>query len=212
MSVDDENPIEFHPYENGYGKGIYLTPDSRLFIVGTFPIGKFTNPLRKDEIKPNEIDFFYGGATNRHWVAMADLFNKELKSRANIETFLCENKISVADVIQSCRRINGEASDDKLYEMIWNPNLDKILKEHPSTKIIFTSDIAAEWFNANIYKDYPSQMVILISPSAQGARRIGRMNEYKALKARTPNYNTLEFLKLKYREAFNQLDLWPQKV
>ena len=51
--MTDSNPIEFHPYQ------IFDVPNSNIFIVGTFPIGKFTNPLRGGEIKTDDIDFFY---------------------------------------------------------------------------------------------------------------------------------------------------------
>ena len=58
-------------------------------IVGSFPIGKFTDPKRRHEI----------------------------------------------NVIKSCRRVKGSASDSDLYDIKWNLGLLDTIKKHHIKKI-----------------------------------------------------------------------------
>ena len=50
-----EDMLEKHPY------GEFIPSHSYCMIIGSFPSGKFTNPQRRYEIKPQEFDFFFGG-------------------------------------------------------------------------------------------------------------------------------------------------------
>ena len=135
---------EFHPY------GEYKTAKTSSLIVGSFPIGKFTNPKRRKEIKSHEIDFYYGGEGNHLWKLLGKCFGRSLEDREEIMSFLEEKEFSMADVIRSCRRLNGSGSDSALYDIEWNRELSDFIKKHKFKKIYFTSKRVYHWYRVHI--------------------------------------------------------------
>ncbi len=75
---------EYHPY------GTYIPKACRYLLIGSFPIGKFSDPSRKHEIKENEIEFFFGGEKNLLWRLIGDTFGVKLKSKKDIVKLLTE--------------------------------------------------------------------------------------------------------------------------
>jgi hypothetical protein len=69
------SPLEIHPYGN------FNVPASDTYIIGSFPIEKFTRLDMNKEIKPNEINFFYGGEKNRLWKILSQVFKTTLSSK-----------------------------------------------------------------------------------------------------------------------------------
>ncbi|MDD4975107.1 MAG: hypothetical protein PHY93_12190 [Bacteriovorax sp.] len=193
----NSNIREFHPY------GIYKSGQTKWLIIGTFPIGKFTNPKRKKEIKPHEIDFFYGGEANLLWSLLGLSYHRTLDSKKKIIDFLEEKKISMADVIKSCRRKKGSANDSDLYDIEWNSELGQFVKENHFEKIYFTSQKAYQWFLQNIGKLEGGEAVVLLSPSASGVRSFPRLPEYKEwAKTVTLNKKPTVFRELFYQKTF----------
>lgn len=164
---------EFHPY------GEFISPKIDSLIIGSFPIAKFTNPKRRKEIKPHEIDFYYGGEGNQLWSLLGKCFDLNLNSKENIIHFLNKNKISMADVIKSCLRKNGGSNDSDLYDIEWNNKLHSLIGNYRFKKIYFTSKKVYRWYCQHIGRVEGPKEIILISPSANGVRSLSRLKEFK---------------------------------
>lgn len=195
---------EFHPY------GEYLSRQSGALIIGSFPIGKFTHPERKHDIKSHEIDFYYGGEGNQLWKLLSRVFDVDLSSREKIIAFLEENHLSMADVIKSCRRKGGSANDADLYDIEWNTGLRDFIEKNHFKRLYFTSKKVYHWYVKHIGRGRDSdggrpEEIILLSPSANGLRSIPRMKEYqewlKTAKVKTEKPTTL-FRELFYQKLF----------
>lgn len=190
-------PVEFHPY------GIYKSARTRLLILGSFPIGKFTNPKRKKEIKPHELDFYYGGEGNHLWSLLSLSYHRTLDSKEKIIELLEEKNISLADVIQSCRRKKGSANDSDLYDIQWNVDLHQFIKENHFEKIYFTSARVYRWFIKKIGRVDGIEEIILLSPSANGVRSFPRLLEYQEWeKTVVHNKKPTVFRELFYKKTF----------
>lgn len=164
---------EIHPY------GEFIPKKARAMIVGSFPIGKFTDPSRRHEIKPHEHDFFFGGEKNLLWKLLGDVFNWPVRSKKEIQQMLEAHGLAVGDVIQSCCRRGGGASDSDLFDIKWNENLLKVLSLNKISKVYFTSRKVAVWFNKLFPESDHLEKVTLISPSGQSVRSLGKRADFK---------------------------------
>lgn len=189
---------EYHPY------GEFIPPHCESMIIGSFPIGKFTNPQRKNEIKDAEVDFFFGGERNLLWKILSEVFERPLRSKSEIESFLIEKRIGVGDVIKSCVRKEGRASDTDLTEIEWNEDLPGILKENGIRKIYFTSRQVERWFRNLNQGPLDLDWVTLPSPSGQAIRGLWRSQDYQKWKNSHPHKPSFSFLVFKYKEVFNR--------
>ncbi|MFL5785308.1 MAG: hypothetical protein ACJ76H_11895 [Bacteriovoracaceae bacterium] len=188
---------EVHPY------GTFIPKGAHSMLIGSFPIGKFSDPKRKHEIKSHEIEFFFGGEKNLLWKLLGDTFNVPLKSKNDIVVFLTKQKLGVGDVIRSCVRREGKASDKDLLEIEWNMGLLDELRKKKIRKLYFTSKGVERWF----YRLFPEaremfEALVLISPSAQSARGLGGSVEFKKWRMKNPHKAAYEFILKKYKDAF----------
>lgn len=187
---------EIHPYGNFIPKGC------RYLIIGSFPIGKFSDPRRKHEIKENEFEFFFGGEKNLLWRLIVDTFGVKLNSREEIVKLLTKEHIGVGDVIHSCVRREGRASDKDLLDIEWNTGLIDIIRKQKIEKLYFTSKGVERWF----YRLFPEareiKAVTLISPSAQSARGLGGTESFKKWRKNNPLTPTYQFILKSYQRAF----------
>lgn len=187
---------EFHPY------GTFIPKGCRYLLIGSFPIGKFSNPARKNEIKKNEIEFFFGGEKNLLWRLIGDTFGVQLKTKKDIVKLLTEKHIGVGDVIHSCVRNNGRASDKDLLDIEWNTELLEVIRKNKIQKLYFTSRAVEKWF----YRLFPDARdipaVTLISPSAQSARGLGGSEGFQLWRKEYPMSPTYEFILKSYQRAF----------
>jgi G:T/U-mismatch repair DNA glycosylase len=189
---------EFHPY------GEFIPPLAHSMIIGSFPIGKFTRPSRRHEIKKHEIDFFFGGEKNLLWKLLGSVFETDLSSKEAIVNLLKKEGIAIGDVIKSCHRKNGSASDADLYDIEWNTSLLDTIKRHGIKKVFFTSKKVEVWFN-KLFPDTPYlEKITLISPSAQSVRALGHRSDFLEWQKNNPQTNKFEFILLFYRKIFNQ--------
>lgn len=187
---------EKHPY----GEFIPKKPGS--MIVGTFPIGKFTDPKRKAEIKSHEFDFFFGGEKNLLWKLLGEVFEQSVKSKEDVKKLLEKKGIGVGDVILSCCRKNGSASDSDLFDIKWNMNLIKVIREHKISKIYFTSKKVETWFNKLFPETQDLIKITLISPSAQSVRSLSRRADYAAWLKKHPELPKYHYILDDYRRKF----------
>lgn len=187
---------EKHPYGDFIPKGT-----SRL-IVGSFPIGKFSDPRRRHEIKEHEFDFYFGGERNLLWKLLAGTFAEDLSSANKIKKFLKSHQLGIADVIVSCRRKNGGASDSDLYDIKWNLKLLDKIKREKITTIFFTSKKVENWFNRLFPESDYLQKISLISPSAQIVRSLGRLETFNKFMKQNPSASSFDFILQDYKKKF----------
>lgn len=189
--------MEHHPY------GTFIPKGAKAMIIGSFPIAKFSHPKKRNEIKPHEFDFFFGGEKNLLWKLIGASFKQELKSKEDIIRLLDRQKIGIGDVIKSCRRRDGKSSDSDLYDICWNEDLLEILKKNKIKRLYFTSKQVEKWFDA-LFPDQPDfERVSLISPSAQSARSVVKREDYQRWKKKHPLQKTFDFILSRYEEIFN---------
>lgn len=189
--------IERHPY------GLFLPKKPKSIIIGSFPIGKFSNPKRHHEIKEHEMDFFFGGEKNLLWKLLGHCCGVELKTKQDVIKLLEQKGIAVGDVIVSCRRKEGRASDSDLYDIKWNKDLIDVIKKNKIKRLYFTSMQVHKWFKRLFEIPQDIEVIQLISPSAQSARALVRMQSYIVWKSDHPDAKTIEFIYDSYRKVFN---------
>lgn len=188
-----------HPY------GEFIPPKSRCMIIGSFPIGKFTDPARRHEIKSNEVDFFFGGEKNLLWKLLAEVFEVNLQSREDIIKLLKMKKIAVGDVIRSCRRKQKGASDVDLFDIEWNDGLLRVIRKNHIQKVFFTSRKVELWFNKMFPDSHDLEKVTLISPSAQSIRALPQRQDYQRWVKHHPAENKFSFILLDYKKKFKTI-------
>lgn len=190
---------EIHPY------GEFIPPKPKCMIIGSFPIGKFTDPDRRHEIKSNEFDFFFGGEKNLLWKLLAEVFEVKLQTRNDIINLLKKKKMAVGDVISSCKRKNKSASDVDLFDMEWNVRLLEIIRKNHIQKVFFTSRKVEQWFN-RLFPETPDlEKVTLISPSAQSIRALSQREDYRRWIKRHPKDNKFLFILFDYKKKFKTI-------
>ncbi len=189
---------EFHPY------GEFIPKNAKSMIIGSFPIGKFTNPERSGEIKAHEFNFFFGGEKNLLWRLIGDRFNRTLKSKDDIVGLLEEKGIGLGDVIRSCERRNGSASDADLLNIEWNKDLLRILKNKKIKRVYFISRQVEKWFTKLFPESDSLEKILLISPSAQSFRSLSRRADYQKWKAKHPKDKAYDFILLDYHSKIAQ--------
>lgn len=171
-------------------------------IVGSFPIAKFSNPKKRSEIKPHELDFFFGGEKNLLWKLLGLCFDRDLKSKKDVIRLLEDQGIAVGDVIKACRRKNGGGSDSDLYQIKWNNDLIDIIRDNGIKKVFFTSRKVEVWFNKLFPESSDIEKVTLISPSGQSVRSLSHHPDYEdweKLHRGEPKFN---FILTNYRLKF----------
>lgn len=172
-------------------------------IIGSFPIGKFSNPKRRHEIKEHELDFFFGGEKNLLWKLLGQVYSMPVKKPEQVRKLLTTNKLSVGDVIRSCRRKNGGGSDSDLYDIEWNTELIEVIRQKRIRTLYFTSKKVENWFN-KLFRDTDDlTKICLISPSGQSVRSLSRREDFKHWRAKNPGASSLDFILLDYRLKFN---------
>lgn len=171
-------------------------------IIGSFPIGKFSDPSRRHEIRPHEFDFFFGGERNLLWKLLGDTFGAELRTKDAIVKLLTEKKIGVGDVVRSCVRNEGRASDKDLLEIEWNTDLIRDIRKKNIELLYFTSKTVERWF----YRLFPEardiQAITLISPSAQSVRALGSRSDFRDWRRKHPHTPAYAFILKTYKKAF----------
>lgn len=190
------SPLEQHPYKP------YIPKNATRLIVGNFPIGKFSNPDRFHERKEGEMDFYYGGKTNRLWRLLGQCYNREMITVNQIKNFLKEEGFGLADVLLSCRRIDGSALDTALYDKTYNYELADLIQKKGITELFFTSKHVASEFKKHIGRFPDLKHVVLISPSPTAVRGLAKNREYLSLKKMYKDLSIEEFRLMKYKEIF----------
>lgn len=188
---------EQHPY------GEFIPKNADSMLIGSFPIGKFSDPKRRHEIKEHELDFFFGGEKNLLWKLLGNVFAMPVKTPEQVRKLLRAHKLGIGDVIRSCKRKKGGGSDTDLYDIEWNEKLIEVIRKNKIRTLYFTSKKVESWFN-KLFKDTDDlNKISLISPSGQSVRSLSRREDFKQWKIKNPEASSLEFIQHDYRLKFN---------
>lgn len=171
-------------------------------IIGSFPIGKFSDPNRKHEIKGHEFEFFFGGERNLLWKLLSDTFETPLRKKEDIVKLLRSKKIGVGDVILSCVRNEGRASDKDLLQIEWNTQLIRDIRKMKVEHLYFTSKIVERWFYRLFPDAHDIEATTLISPSAQSVRGLGSREDFRSWRRKNPQTPAYFFILESYKKAF----------
>ena len=143
------------------------------------------------------------------------------------ERFLLKHKIGVCDIVQSAERTKIDASDLGMQNVELR-DLVGYLKKYPNIDtVLFTggnSKNGPEYFFRRQLREYglsleiisnevprihqvdiagrPVRTVSLTAPSGAANRAVGSLPSYKALKDQDPNFTTMDFRVMQYREFF----------
>ena len=141
--------------------------------------------------------------------------------------FLIERQIGICDIVEKCEREKIDATDLGMRRPQLR-NLIGYLEKHRSIKtLLFTggnSKNGPEYFFRKLLKQYdiPFELISnkvprihqfnlnsriiktisLTAPSGSANRAVGSNPEYKRLKQQNPNFNTLDFRVLQYKDYF----------
>lgn len=212
-----------HPYSG------YIPKNATKLIAGTLPPPRFTTGELKErdvDFCYGSRDGLLWQVLDK----MFDLNLKYENTQEAIlqrKNFLKKYKIGICDTVESCRREKIDASDLGMKEVEIR-DLIQILREYPKIDtLLFTggnSKNGPEYFFRKLLKKYDLKLkvisndvprihqflldgrsintVSLTAPSGSANRAIGGMQLYKDLKKQNPEFNTIDFRILQYRNFF----------
>ncbi len=215
--------IHTHPYKP------FLFPEATKLIVGTLPPPRFTTgELKHDDVDfcYGSRNGMLWPILNR--IFDLNLRYETTKEAADQrKNFLLKHKIGVCDIVGSAERNKIDASDlgmqnVKLRNMLGYlknyPKIDtllfmggnskngpeyffrKLLKEK-GLRLDVVSDIVPR-IHQLILDGRTLKTVSLTAPSGAANRAVGSLQTYKDLKIENPNFNTLDFRVMQYKEFF----------
>ena len=210
-----------HPY------GPFIPGNATKLIVGTLPPPRFTTrELKEGDV--DFCYGSRDGLLWQVIARVFDLDLKFETTEAAVEerkNFLARKGIGICDTVESCRRDKIDASDLGMQEVELR-DLVQILRKHEKIDtLLFTggnSKNGPEYFFRRLLKEYDLKLkvisnkvprihqflldgrsintVSLTAPSGSANRAIGSMDLYKELKKQDPNFNTIDFRVLQYRQ------------
>ena len=216
--------LHTHPYEP------FLYPEATKLIVGTLPPPRFTTgELKQEDVDfcYGSCNGMLWPILDR----IFDLGLKFETTSEAIEqrkTFLLEQKIGVCDIVQSAERQKIDASDLGMQNVKLR-DLVTYLKEYPNIETVLfmggNSKNGPEYFFRKQLKEYQLPLevisdivprihqveidgrkvktVSLTAPSGAANRAVGSLQLYKDLKNKNPEFNTMDFRVMQYREFFD---------
>ena len=212
-----------HPYLPYFPEGA-----SKL-IVGTLPPPRFTTgDLKPGDVNfcYGSIDGLLWPVLDRIF-NLNLVFETTDQAINQRKDFLASRGIGICDIVQSCERDKIDASDLGM-QNIELRNLAGYLQQYPKIDtLIFTggnSKNGPEYFFRKHLKEHNLRLkvisdevprihqftldnrivktVSLTAPSGSANRAIGSMSLYKQLKQQNPDFNTIDFRVMQYREVF----------
>jgi len=214
-----------HPYAP------FIPEGTTKLIVGTLPPPRFTTgDLKEGDV--NFCYGSRDGQLWPILDKIFDLKLKYETTQEAIEyrkDFLKAQRIGICDIVASAKREKVDASDVGMQDVVLR-DLVSVLEEQPNvTTLLFTggnSKNGPEYFFRRHLKTYQLALevvaaevprihtfklpktnrtirtVSLTAPSGAANRAVGSLASYKALKKKDPNFNTIDFRVLQYREFF----------
>jgi G:T/U-mismatch repair DNA glycosylase len=212
-----------HPYRP------FIPEHATKLIVGTLPPPRFTTRELKNgdvDFCYGSRDGMLWQIIDRIFNLNLKFENTE-EAVQQRKRFLEENGIGICDTVESCRRDKIDASDLGMQQVELRDLLG-IIKEYPNIDtLLFTggnSKNGPEYFFRKMLKEQDIKIkvisnhvprvhqflldgrlintVSLTAPSGSANRAIGSMSLYKNLKKEDPEFNTIDFRVMQYRQYF----------
>ncbi len=214
-----------HPYSP------FIPENATKLIVGTLPPPRFTNrELKEGDVdfcygsRDGQLWSILDKMFN-----LKLKFETTAEAVEQRKEFLIKRQIGICDMVESSWRDKIDASDLGMKDIELR-NMIQILRDHPKIeKLLFTggnSKNGPEYFFRRHLKEVGSdaklkvisnqvprmhQFVLdgrlintisLTAPSGSANRAVGSMQLYKKLKKQNPEFNTIDFRVLQYKEFF----------
>lgn len=210
-----------HPYKP------FIPENATKLIVGTLPPPRFTTGVLKEgdvDFCYGSRDGLLWQVIDQ--VFELDLkFETSQEAVEQRKQFLIKNNLGICDTVESCRRQKIDASDLGMNQVELR-DLISILRQYPKIDtLLFTggnSKNGPEFFFRRLLKGDGIKLkevsnevprvhqfllegrvintVSLTAPSGSANRAIGGMELYKRLKKQNPEFNTIDFRVLQYRQ------------
>ncbi|WP_435137591.1 uracil-DNA glycosylase family protein [Formosa sp. A9] len=215
--------VHEHPYPP------YIPENATKLIVGTLPPPRFsTGDLKPGDVNfcYGSIDGQLWPILDKIFNLNLVFENSEAAILQR-KTFLKSRGIGICDIVASAERDKIDASDlgmqniqlrDLIYYLKQFPKIDTLLftggnskngPEYFFRKHLKTYNIALRKVEVEVPRIHEFQLeeriiktVSLTAPSGAANRAVGSMPLYKQLKQRNPEFNTIDFRVMQYREFF----------
>ncbi|MBA6316732.1 uracil-DNA glycosylase family protein [Cellulophaga baltica] len=213
--------LHTHPYTP------FLFPEATKLIVGTLPPPRFTTgDLKEGDVNfcYGSRDGQLWPIINRIF-DLDLLFETSDAAVIQRKEFLKREKIGICDIVASAERVKVDASDLGM-QNIQLRNVIGYLKQYPTINtLLFTggnSKNGPEYFFRKHLKEQNIQLevlsdivprihqfqlgdryiktVSLTAPSGAANRAVGGLDAYKMMKSKNPEFNTIDFRVLQYRQ------------
>ena len=210
-----------HPYEP------FIPENATKLIVGTLPPPRFTTrDLKEGDVDfcYGSRDGLLWQVIDK--VFDLDLkFESTEEAVQQRKEFLASKGIGICDTVESCRREKIDASDIGMLKVELRDLLSILQKHEKIDTLLFTggnSKNGPEFFFRKLLKEQDLKLkvisnhvprvhqfvldgrlintVSLTAPSGSANRAIGSMQLYKELKKQNPEFNTIDFRVLQYRQ------------
>ncbi|MEM7186364.1 MAG: uracil-DNA glycosylase family protein [Bacteroidota bacterium] len=217
--------LHTHPYPP------YIPERATRLIVGTLPPPRFTTGVLRErdvDFCYGSQDGQLWPILDRIF-DLGLVYETTNRARQQRIDFLEKRGIGICDIVASAKRDKIDASDLGMQEVLLR-DLVAILESHPNiTTLLFTggnSKNGPEYFFRRLLKRYELrlevisdivprihefslpksgrrvQTVSLIAPSGAANRAVGSLQQYKDMKNKNPEMNTIDFRVLHYRNFF----------
>jgi len=216
-----------HPYPP------IIYPDTEKLIVGTLPPPRFTTRELKPgdvDFAYGSIDGQLWKILSRIF-GVELLYENSEKAKEQRSNLLIENKIGICDMVECAFRDKIDASDLGIKQATFRPLIPLLKKNSSIRRILFTGgnskggpeyffrkylkqnfpEIKLERINAETPKIHQFELegrkietVSLTAPSGSANRAVGSMDLYKELKAKKPEFTTIDFRVMQYSEFFTK--------
>ncbi|WP_158975818.1 uracil-DNA glycosylase family protein [Cellulophaga sp. L1A9] len=213
--------LHTHPYEP------FLFQDATKLIVGTLPPPRFTmGALKEGDVNfcYGSRDGQLWPILDRIF-ELDLLFENSETAVQQRQEFLRRQKIGICDIVESAERIKIDASDlgmqnIKLRNLIGYlkqyPNVDTLLFTGGNSKngpeYFFRKHLKEQQLKFEVLSDIVPRIhqfhlgerciktVSLTAPSGAANRAVGGLDAYKMMKSKNPEFNTIDFRVLQYRQ------------
>lgn len=153
------NMLETHPFGN------FVPKDIRYLLLGSFTSNQFA--------KDSDYNWFYSTKRNHFWPIISQVYKRPLDTIEARKALFNKLGIGIADIIYQCERELGNSSDMNLINIVYNPELESILRSNPINALFFSSRYVEKLYRkvfSHLIKEFPSiQLITLPSPSPRYA-------------------------------------------
>jgi len=149
--------IETHPF------GDFVPTNTQYLLLGSFT-GQITDV---------SYDWFYGTKRNLFWPIIQEVYGVSLQSKLEKQELFSRLRMAITDIILSCERKAASNLDVNLINIIFNQEVERIVRDKNLKKIFFSSRFVEKLFRKNfkeIISEHPKiALITLPSPSPRYA-------------------------------------------